>query len=78
MPLYFFHVYDGTPSLDLEGSELPDIYIAQAQAIRMSGEIMRDLGAKFWDGEDWRLEVTDAEGRTLFIVRFSAEEVTPT
>ena len=52
MPLYFFHVYDGTPSPDREGSELPDFYTAQGEAIRMSGEIMRDLGTKFWDGEN--------------------------
>ena len=75
MPKYFFHVFDGVSKPDLEGSELADIYIAQSEAIRMSGEIMRDLGAKFWDGDDWRLEVTDADGRKLFIVRFSAEEV---
>ena len=75
MPRYFFHVFDGVSTPDLEGTELADIYIAQSEAIRMSGEIMRDLGAKFWDGSDWRLEVTDADGRTLFIVRFSAEEV---
>ena len=75
MPRYFFHIYDGEPQLDLEGTELPDIHIAQSQAIRMSGEIMRDLGAKFWDGANWRLEITDAVGRKLFIIHFSAEEV---
>ena len=77
MPRYYFHTHDGGSSPDLEGTECADIYVAQAEAIRMSGQIMRDLGAKFWDGQDWRLEVTDAEGRTLFIVRFSAEEITP-
>ena len=75
MPRYFFHLYDGQPELDLEGTELPDIYVAQSQAIQMSGEIMRDLGAKFWDGKNWRLEVADSGGRTLFIIHFSAEEL---
>ena len=75
MPRYYFHVYDGQPSPDLEGTECADMYVAQAEAVRMAGEIMRDLGAKFWDGSDWRLEVTDAEGRKLFVVRFSAEEI---
>ena len=77
MPLYFFHVYDDVAVPDEEGTECADIYVAQAQAICMSGEIMRDLGAKFWNGENWRLEVTDAEGHKLFVVRSSAEEVTP-
>jgi hypothetical protein len=78
VPRFFFHVYDDDALPDEDGSELPDIYTAQGEAIRMSGEIMRDLGKKFWNGSDWRLEVTDAEGRILFIVRFSAEEVIPT
>jgi len=55
--------------------EFADMNVAQAEAIRMSGEVMRDLGAKFWDGREWRLEVTDAGGRKLFVVHFSAEEV---
>ena len=49
MPRYFFHVQDGSSSPDTDGTELPDIYTAQAQAIRTSGEILRDMGAKFWN-----------------------------
>jgi hypothetical protein len=68
-------VIDDAPDPDLEGTELPDIYVAQAEAIRMSGEIMRDLGSKSWTGESWRLEVTDAEGQRFFVIRFSAEDL---
>jgi hypothetical protein len=75
VPRFFFNVYDDVAIPDLEGTEFSDIYLAQAEAVRMSGEIMRDLGAKFWAGEDWRLEVTDAEGRKLYVIRFSAEEI---
>ena len=74
MLLFFFHVYDGRTSLDDERTELPDVYTAQAEAIRMSGEILRDMGAKFWDGTDWRLEVADEHGWVLLVLRFSAEE----
>jgi hypothetical protein len=74
MPRYFFHVIDGHSARDAEGTKLPDIYTAQAQAIRTSGEILRDMGAKSWDGTEWKLEVTDEQGRILFILRFSAEE----
>ena len=64
MPRYFFHVYDGYSSTDDEGTELPDIYTAQAEAIRMSGEILRDMGAKFWNGTEWSLEVADGAGKS--------------
>ena len=74
MPRYFFNVRDGSEILDEDGTDLPDIYAAQAQAIRTSGEILRDLGARFWDGAEWRVEVSDARGTILFVLRFSAEE----
>lgn len=74
MPRYFFHVYDGYSSPDTDGTELPDIYAAQAAAIRTSGEILRDMGARFWDGTEWKLEVADERGRIFFVLRFSAEE----
>lgn len=62
MPRYFFHVTDGYSARDTEGTELPDIYAAQDQAIRTSGEILRDMGARFWDGTEWKLEVTAEQG----------------
>ena len=74
MPRYFFHVHDGTASRDTEGTELRDIYMAQAEAIHLSGALLRDIGAKFWNGTEWSLEVADARGCALFVLRFSAEE----
>lgn len=74
MPRYFFHVTDGYSARDTEGTELPDIYTAQDQAIRTSGEILRDMGGEFWNGTEWKLEVTDVHGRILLTLRFSAEE----
>ena len=74
MPRYFFHVHDGSSSLDNEGTKLRDIYAAQEEAIRLSGELLRDLGGKFWDGAVWILEVTDETGHILFTLRFSAAE----
>lgn len=75
MPLYFFNIYDGYSSLDQDGTELPDIYTAQNEAIRLSGEILREEGGKFWNGVEWKLEVTDATGAVLFVLTFSAQEV---
>lgn len=74
MPRYFFHVTDGYSERDTEGTELPDIYTAQNQAIRTSGELLRDMGGEFWNGTEWKLEVTDEHGRILLTLRFSAEE----
>jgi hypothetical protein len=32
------------------------------------------MGAKFWDGTEWTMEVTDEQGRILLTLRFSADE----
>ena len=77
MPRYYFNTYNGGTHLDVEGVVFPDVYAAQTQAIRTSGELLRDLGAKFWDGTEWRLEIADAQRRILFVLRFSAEERLP-
>ena len=76
MPRYFFHVHDGSSLPDDEGTELRDLYAAQEEAIRLSGELLRDMGGRFWDGAVWNLEVTDEAGRILFTLRFSAVEAT--
>jgi hypothetical protein len=79
MPRYFFHAFDGYSTRDAEGTELPDTYAAQHMAIHTSGEMLRDMGSRFWDGTGWKLEVTDDQGHVLFTLRFSAEErIAPT
>ena len=63
MPRYFFHITDGHTSPDAEGTVLPDIYTAQEQAIRMAGELLREMIARFWNGTEWSLEVADEEAK---------------
>jgi len=44
MQRYYFHLKDGRLSLDEEGTEFPDIQAARREAIRYSGEVLRDGG----------------------------------
>ncbi len=75
MPRYFFDIQqDGRSDPDDLGTELPDIYAVQHEAVRASGEMLRDMGAKFWDVSAWAMEVRDEQQRLLFTLRFSAEE----
>lgn len=77
MPRYFFHVIDGREIRDEEGTELPNIYVAQAEAICLCGEVLREMGGRFWNGTEWRLEVEDEQAQVLFVLHFSAEERLP-
>jgi len=74
MPRYFFHVHDGVSLPDPEGTELRDIYEAQAEAVRLSGELLREIGREFWNGGNWQVKVTDGSGALLFTLTFTAIE----
>ncbi len=73
MPRFFFNIHDGASLPDTEGVVLHDIQAARAQAIRTSGELLCDIDPRSWDGDRWRMEVSDRWDHILFVMRFSAE-----
>ena len=74
MPRYYFHVIDGRDIIDSEGTELADLREARVEAIHLAGSILRDEGDKFWNGEEWHMNVTDASGQSVLKLSFSAED----
>lgn len=74
VPRYHFNVYDGVSSLDLDGTELPDVQAARVEGIRLAGEILKDDADRIDLGEEWRLEVTDQAGVVLFRMAFLVVE----
>lgn len=70
MPRYHFNVYDGSDSLDQDGTELPSWQSARLEAIRLAGEILKDEADRIAVSEDWRIEVTDDTGLVLFHMAF--------
>lgn len=73
MPRYFFHVSHLESEPDTEGSELSDTDAAQAAAVRLCGEMIREISPAFWDTPLWQLRVTNQDQRLLFTLTFSAE-----
>jgi len=71
MPRFYFNVYDGKSSLDVQGFELPNWEAARIEAIRLAGEILRDEADYIARHEDWRIEVTDSTGLILFWMAFA-------
>ena len=72
MPRFHFNVRDGSDHPDLEGCELPDIEEARMHAARYAGDLLAGDPKTFWDGTDWRMEVTDEKGLILFSLMFVA------
>ncbi len=73
MPRYYFHLKDGTTRMDEDGTELAGPDEARAMAVINAGEVLTDLGAKFWQSDEWRLWVTDENGATVCSLRFTSE-----
>lgn len=71
MPRFHFNVFDGISAIDHDGQELPGWEAARLEAIRVSGEIIKNEAQRVALGEDWRMEVTDANGLVLFRLDFS-------
>lgn len=74
MPRYFFHIIDGTTDSDHIGTDFPDLYAAQDQAVRAAGEAIRDLGGQLFDHESWKMQVDDDAGKMLFTLTVSVDE----
>ena len=73
MPRYFFHVIDGKEIIDNEGTMLAGVDEARAEAIVVSGEMLRDLGGKFWGHGQWQIRVTDEAGEKVCALTFAAD-----
>ena len=74
MPRYFFNILDRDVSGDDTGTECPDIYAAQAEAVRTSGQMLQEMAEDVYDGREWVMEVSDDHGLLLFVVRLSIED----
>jgi hypothetical protein len=74
MPKFYFNVYDGRPSKDLQGEELPDKHAAWKEATIMAGDILRGLDGRFKPGQAWKLEVTDERGELIYAIVVHAHQ----
>ena len=55
MPRYFFHVHDGSERPDTDGTDLAGMGQVRSDAVHLTGEILRDMGGRFWWLPEWRL-----------------------
>ena len=74
MPKYFFVVRQGDRITDhSDGVDLPDLDAVQIEAIRSTGELLRDLNAPVESGWEWRMEVADEANNPVLSLRVIAE-----
>ena len=68
MPRFYFHLPESGGDLDTEGAEFADRAAARAAAIEFAGEVIADPPGVLWDGQNFRLRVTDERGDLLVTV----------
>jgi hypothetical protein len=73
MPRYFFVVRHGDQTDHSDGIEFPDISAVQLEAIKSTGEILRDFNYPIEAGSEWRMEVADEARKPLFSLRVTAQ-----
>ena len=77
MPRYFFSLRGSRDLPDEAGTDLANDDAARVEAVRSTGEMLRDFGAQlFWAGDDWTLVVSTEDGRHVTTLRFSRSEDT--
>ncbi|WP_418294783.1 DUF6894 family protein [Microvirga ossetica] len=73
MPRYCFRLIgDGVLGGPIE-VELPTVKEARTWGLQTLDEILRDEGMTFWDGTEWQMTVSDASGKCVLRLRFSAD-----
>ena len=71
MPLYFFHIRDGSRLIeDAQGTELANLAAAQEEARASIREFAIEALQQRLPVDRLRIEIRDAQGATLAIVRF--------
>jgi hypothetical protein len=76
MPRYFLRVPDGryAGASDL-GIDLADQEAAEAEAIRVCGDLVRGVSLDLKENTDWRIELLDESRKPVFRIRLLAETV---
>jgi hypothetical protein len=73
MPKYFFSVCHGDHTSEhVDGLDFPDIAAVQVEAIKSTGEILRDLNHALEAGSELRVEVADEARKPVFSLRVIA------
>ena len=74
MPRYHFNTHNGHAVIDKEGVVLADLNAARRRAIRLSAAVIASDFAQLDVGEDWRMDVTDDQGRLRLQLHFTVLE----
>ena len=68
MPNFSFHIRHGIHSSD-HNVDLRDVRAAHEEATMIFGDMARDVAAQLHETPEWRMDVSDQSGKSLFRLR---------
>jgi hypothetical protein len=71
-PVFFVHIDDGGPSVDVLRHQFPSPLAARREATLYAAEMLRDRPDAFWTSQPWRITVTDESGGTVSVLTLEA------
>jgi len=72
MALYYFDIEDDGRDFDEEGKELASDHEARLYAVGFAGEYLQHNPRVVWDGNQFRVVLTDADRHTLLTISITA------
>jgi hypothetical protein len=72
MPNFGFHIRHGNHFSD-HNVDLPDVRAAHEEATMIFGDMARDVAAQLNEMTEWRMDVSDQSGKSLFRLRLLTE-----
>ena len=71
MPNFGFHIrHDHSSNHNVD---LSDVRAAHEEATMIFGDMARDVAAQLYETPEWRMDVSDASGKSLFRLRLLTE-----
>jgi hypothetical protein len=77
MPVYRFKTRYGSEVTESNGMPMESTRRAWQEATRAAGEILKDMDGSLEPHREWRMDVTDEDGNTLFSLRVIPETYVP-
>jgi hypothetical protein len=78
MARYSLQLRNSTHVWDTVIVERDDHEALRIELARFVGELLRDHAVKIWEDQDWRVDVTDANGLIMYVMHVSASEAPST
>lgn len=74
MAIYNINIRTDSHIADSLEVEMADQTALRIEVARFVGEMLRDEADLIWEDKDWRIDVTDAEGKIIYVLHISAAE----